>query len=72
MESAILLQSPEKMVLGLYEALLECWNRRDARGMADLFAIEGNLIGRRASSPSCARSVLSRPRWSSCAPSPAW
>ncbi|QEX22108.1 hypothetical protein FRZ61_20370 [Hypericibacter adhaerens] len=45
MESAILLQSPEKMVLGLYEALLECWNRRDARGMADLFAIEGNLIG---------------------------
>jgi len=45
MESAVILQSAEKTVRGLYEQLLERWNRRDARGMADLFAIEGNLIG---------------------------
>jgi uncharacterized protein (TIGR02246 family) len=45
MESAVILQSPERAVCGLYERLLERWNHRDARGMADLFAVEGNLIG---------------------------
>jgi uncharacterized protein (TIGR02246 family) len=39
------MQSPEETVRGLYEQLLERWNQRDARGMAALFAIEGNLIG---------------------------
>jgi uncharacterized protein (TIGR02246 family) len=45
MESAVILQSPERAVCGLYEQLLERWNHRDAQGMADLFAVEGNLIG---------------------------
>ena len=29
----------------LYHALLECWNRRDARGFAALFEREGRCIG---------------------------
>ena len=37
--------SAEEMVRGLYEQLLGRWNQRDARGMAALFAIEGNLVG---------------------------
>jgi len=45
MESAVILQSAEKTVRELYEQLLERWNQRDARGMAGLFAIEGNLVG---------------------------
>jgi uncharacterized protein (TIGR02246 family) len=39
------MQSPEDAVRGLYEQLLESWNRRDARGMSALFAIEGNMVG---------------------------
>jgi uncharacterized protein (TIGR02246 family) len=40
-----MMPSPEETVRGLYERLLERWNERDARGMAGLFAIEGNLVG---------------------------
>jgi uncharacterized protein (TIGR02246 family) len=29
----------------LYAELIECWNRRDAMGFADLFAEEGGLVG---------------------------
>lgn len=39
------MQSQEETVRGLYEQLLERWNQRDARGMAGLFAIEGNMVG---------------------------
>ena len=35
----------EAAVRGLYQALLEQWNRRDAAGMADLFAEAGHLVG---------------------------
>jgi uncharacterized protein (TIGR02246 family) len=39
------MQSPEDAGRDLFEQLLERWNQRDARGMAALFAIEGNLVG---------------------------
>ena len=29
----------------VYAELIECWNRRDAMGFADLFAEEGSLVG---------------------------
>ena len=29
----------------VYAELIECWNRRDAMGFADLFADEGSLVG---------------------------
>lgn len=32
-------------VRGLYEGLIAAWNRRDARGMADLFTLRGLQIG---------------------------
>ncbi|MDQ0922244.1 uncharacterized protein (TIGR02246 family) [Pseudarthrobacter sp. W1I19] len=32
-------------VRGLYEGLIDAWNRRDARGMADLFTQRGLQIG---------------------------
>ncbi|HEX6608717.1 MAG TPA: SgcJ/EcaC family oxidoreductase [Chloroflexia bacterium] len=35
----------EAAVRGLYAALLEQWNRRDAAGMAALFAEAGHLVG---------------------------
>jgi uncharacterized protein (TIGR02246 family) len=33
--------APEK----LYRAVIECWNRRDAAGFAELFEAEGHCIG---------------------------
>lgn len=35
----------EKHVSLLYRSILENWNRRNARDMADLFAQDGNLVG---------------------------
>lgn len=35
----------EQEVRGLYRDLLECWNRRDAAGLAKLFADDGQVIG---------------------------
>jgi uncharacterized protein (TIGR02246 family) len=35
----------EAAVRGLYTALLDRWNRRDAAGMAGLFAEAGHLVG---------------------------
>ncbi len=29
----------------LYKQLLDCWNRQDAKGMASLFARDGNVVG---------------------------
>jgi uncharacterized protein (TIGR02246 family) len=45
MESAVAMPSVEEAVRTLYEQLLDRWNQRDARGMAALFAVEGNLVG---------------------------
>ena len=35
----------ERAARELYAALLDCWNRRDAAGMAALFAPEGAIVG---------------------------
>lgn len=35
----------ERAVRDLYQALLDCWNARDAAGMAALFAADGHVIG---------------------------
>lgn len=36
---------PESDIQTLYRRLLQAWNERSARGMADLFAEEGEMIG---------------------------
>ena len=36
---------PSADVLELYHHLIAAWNQRDARGMAALFAQEGNVVG---------------------------
>lgn len=38
-------ESAETMVRSLYFELLDAWNRRDAAGMARLFAPDGHLVG---------------------------
>ncbi|MGA9288633.1 MAG: SgcJ/EcaC family oxidoreductase [Anaerobacillus sp.] len=38
-------ESKESLVKKTYERLIDCWNQRDASGMASLFAIEGESIG---------------------------
>jgi uncharacterized protein (TIGR02246 family) len=35
----------EAMILDLYHALLDSWNRRDARGFAALYAENGSTVG---------------------------
>jgi uncharacterized protein (TIGR02246 family) len=35
----------EKKVISVYQSLLEAWNNQSARGMADLFAVDGESIG---------------------------
>lgn len=35
----------EAMILALYHSLLDCWNRRDARGFASLYEENGSTIG---------------------------
>lgn len=37
--------SDEAAVGALYRKLLDCWNERDAGGMADLFTADGNSVG---------------------------
>ena len=35
----------ESAVRGLYDAMLDAWNARDARSIAELYADEGNIVG---------------------------
>jgi uncharacterized protein (TIGR02246 family) len=35
----------QAVISNLYKGLLSCWNRQDAKGMASLFAKNGNVIG---------------------------
>jgi uncharacterized protein (TIGR02246 family) len=35
----------ESAVVGLYQQLLESWNKRSAQAFADLFAVDANVIG---------------------------
>ena len=37
--------SQRSQLISLYEALIKCWNNRDAKGMAGLYAISGAQIG---------------------------
>lgn len=37
--------STERQIRSLYEQLLAAWNRRDAQGMASLFAAHGSMVG---------------------------
>lgn len=45
MPSATEIRLDESGVRGLYADLLDAWNRRDASGMAGLFAPDGVLVG---------------------------
>jgi uncharacterized protein (TIGR02246 family) len=38
-------RGPEAEVVALYQQLLDGWNQRRARAMAELFADDGNLVG---------------------------
>ena len=38
-------QKIDSEVLELYKELIESWNKRDAKGMANCFVVEGNVIG---------------------------
>jgi uncharacterized protein (TIGR02246 family) len=40
-----MLQQDTEAIIALYQAWLDAWNARNAAGMADLFAEDGNLIG---------------------------
>ena len=37
--------SQRSQLISLYEALIKCWNNRDAKGMAGLYATGGAQIG---------------------------
>ena len=37
--------SQRSQLISLYEALIKCWNNRDAEGMAGLYASGGGQIG---------------------------
>jgi uncharacterized protein (TIGR02246 family) len=37
--------SKSNEIEAIYQQLLEAWNNRDGRGMADLFAVNGESIG---------------------------
>jgi uncharacterized protein (TIGR02246 family) len=37
--------SVEKEILALYKQLIDAWNSRNAKGMSDLFAMDGEMIG---------------------------
>ena len=36
---------PDEEVISLFQALLDCWNRRTAEGYAELFSEDGNVVG---------------------------
>jgi len=45
MPSASKTSQIERNIQALYERLLEAWNRRDAQGMAAVFAPHGSMVG---------------------------